>query len=56
MNHALVVANTAIRQDAEGRYCLNDLHKAAGGENRHRPSMWLENQQTQELVEEIAKA
>lgn len=56
MNHALVVANTAIRQDAEGRYCLNDPHKAAGGENRHRPSMWLENQQTQELVEEIAKA
>lgn len=56
MNHALVVANTAIRQDAEGRYCLNDLHKAAGGENRHRPSLWLENQQTQELIEEIAKA
>jgi hypothetical protein len=53
---SLVVANTAIRQDREGRYCLNDLHKAAGGENRHRPSLWLENQQTQELVEEITKA
>lgn len=53
---SLVVANTAIRQDVGGRYCLNDLHKAAGGENRHRPSLWLENQQTQELIEEIAKA
>jgi len=53
---SLVVAHTAIRKDQEGRYCLNDLHKAAGGENRHRPSLWLENQQTQELVEEIAKA
>lgn len=53
---SLVVANTAIRQDEGGRYCLNDLHKAAGGENRHRPSLWLENQQTQELIEEIAKA
>ncbi|MEO1767678.1 KilA-N domain-containing protein [Thiobacter aerophilum] len=53
---ALVIASTPIRQDDAGRFCLNDLHKAAGGENRHRPSLWLENQQTQELVEEIAKA
>ena len=35
---SLVVANTAIRQDGEGRYCLNDLHKAAGEEKRHQPS------------------
>lgn len=25
----LTLADTAIRQDAHGRYCLNDLHKAA---------------------------
>lgn len=45
-----------IRQDAAGRYCLNDLHKAAGGENRHRPSLWISNQQTQSLIDEVAKA
>jgi anti-repressor protein len=51
---ALVVANTTIRQDADGRYCLNDLHRAAGGEQRHRPAYWLENQQTKELAAEIS--
>jgi len=50
---ALVIASTPIRQDAEGRYCLNDLHKAAGEENKHRPKYWLENQQTQELIEQL---
>lgn len=52
----LMIAETEIRQDGAGRYCLNDLHRAAGGENRHRPSLWVENQQTQSLIEEIAKA
>lgn len=50
------IANTSIRTDVEGRYCLNDLHKAAGGENRHRPSLWVENQQTKDLIAEIDKA
>jgi len=52
----LAVAGVDVRQDAEGRFCLNDLHRASGGENRHRPSLWAENQQTQALVEEIGKA
>lgn len=51
----LTIADTAIRTDAEGRYCLNDLHKAAGEEQRHRPKYWLENQQTKELVLELEK-
>lgn len=53
MNHAISIAGTAIRQDVHGRFCLNDLHRAAGGEPKHRPSRWLENQQTKELVSEI---
>ncbi|CAK0764186.1 putative DNA-binding protein [Gammaproteobacteria bacterium] len=53
---AIIIADVAIHQDGEGRYFLNDLHKASGGESRHKPSEWLRNQQTQELVNEIAKA
>ena len=54
--NTLTIADTMIRQDADSRYCLNDLHKAAGDEPRHRPSRWVENQQTQELAQEIGKA
>lgn len=49
----LVVADIAIRQDSHGRYCLNDLHKAAGEEQRHQPRYWLSNKQTTELVDEL---
>ena len=50
---AFTVAGVAVRQDAHGRFCLNDLHKAAGGENRHRPSLWADNQQAKDLIAEI---
>ncbi|MEJ3621044.1 phage antirepressor KilAC domain-containing protein [Brachymonas wangyanguii] len=49
----LIIADTNIRRDAEGRFCLNDLHRAAGGEKKHQPSDWLRIQQTQELVAEL---
>lgn len=52
----LTIVGTDIRQDNLGRFCLNDLHKAAGGINAHRPSLWVENKQSQELIEEILKA
>ncbi|MFS7191016.1 KilA-N domain-containing protein [Serratia proteamaculans] len=50
MNNLIVIEKTAIRQDTVGRYCLNDLHRAAGGEERHKPKYWYATQQTQELV------
>lgn len=53
--NSLVIAEISIRQDAEGRYCLNDLHRAAGGESRHQPGKWLENPQIQDLVAELEK-
>lgn len=46
------VFSTEIRQ-YEGLYSLNDLHKAAGGENRHKPNLFLTNQQTTDLIKEI---
>ena len=53
---ALMIAGTEIHRDQEGRFSLNDFHRAAGGEDKHRPSRWVENQQAQELVQEIGKA
>lgn len=29
MTHPVVIDNITIKQDAQGRFCLNDLHKAA---------------------------
>jgi hypothetical protein len=51
----LIIVGVSIRQDEEGRYCLNDLHKAAGSESRHQPGKWLENKQTRELIAEFEK-
>ena len=53
--NAISVANVAIRQ-FDNLYSLNDLHKAAGGENRHKPSLWANNNQTLDLIAEIEKA
>lgn len=49
----LIIAQTPIRQNADGLYCLNDLHHASGGEKRHAPNEWLRLKQTQEFVEEL---
>lgn len=42
-----------IKQDAEGRYCLNDLHKAAGGEAKHKPAEWLRYSTAKDLIDEL---
>ena len=47
----LVIANTDIHQDAEGRYSLNDFHKAAGEAKSQGPSYWLETQQAKDLAQ-----
>lgn len=54
MTTALTIAQTAIRRDSSGRYCLNDLHKAAGGLPNKNPGEWLKNAQTQEVVSALA--
>lgn len=54
--NALTVAGIEIHQDQDGRFSLNDFHRAAGGEDRHRPSRWVENIQAIELANEIGKA
>ncbi len=52
-NQPLVIGNFSIRQDEDGRYCLNDLHKASGGLEKYKPTRFIRNQQTQELIREI---
>lgn len=52
-NSSISISNIAIRQDLEGRYCLNDLYKASGSNPKHKPSEWLRIKQAKELIVEI---
>lgn len=52
-NQPLVIGEFSIRQDEDGRYCLNDLHKASGDDKKHFPAYFLRNQQTKDLIELI---
>lgn len=52
MTTSITVLTTEVRQ-LDGLYSLNDLHKAAGGDAKHRPNYFLGNEQTKALVAEI---
>ncbi|MCX4024774.1 phage antirepressor KilAC domain-containing protein [Endozoicomonas sp. SM1973] len=51
---SIIIENVNIRQDSQGRFCLNDLHKAAGGLKKSQPSDFLRLTTTQALVAEIS--
>ncbi len=50
----LTISSKDIRT-LDGLYSLNDLHKAAGSEKRHKPNYFMSLLQTQELVEVISQ-
>jgi len=46
----LVIGNTVVKMK-DGLYCLNDLHKASGGDPNNAPAQWLRNKQTKDFLE-----
>lgn len=46
----LTIGNKSIKMK-DGLYCLNDLHKASGGEKKNGPSYWLAIEQTKAFLE-----
>ena len=48
----LTILNNSIRQ-LDNLYSLTDVHRASGGEQKHKPVLFLSNQQTKELISEI---
>lgn len=52
---SIFIDSIEIRQDDAGRFCINDLHKAAGDLKKHQPSNWLQIQQTRDLILELQK-
>ncbi|TXI76665.1 MAG: KilA-N domain-containing protein [Dechloromonas sp.] len=49
----ITIDSLTIRQDDAGRYCLNDLHKAAGREAKHQPAFFMRREETAVLVNEM---
>lgn len=50
----LTILNTQI-STFENLYSLTDLHKVSGGENKHKPVLFLANLKTQALIDELQK-
>lgn len=46
----LVIGSTKVKMK-DGLYCLNDLHKASGGDLNNAPAQWLRNKQTKAFLE-----
>lgn len=46
----LVIGSTKVKMK-DGLYCLNDLHKASGGDSNNAPAQWLRNKQTKDFLE-----
>ena len=50
----LIISSKDIRT-LDGLYSLNDLHKAAGASQKHKPANFMRLETTQELIAEIER-
>ncbi|HHG9067069.1 TPA: KilA-N domain-containing protein [Citrobacter freundii] len=51
-----VIAGVEIITDDAGRFNLNSLHKASGGEKKKGPSYWLALEGTKALIDELSNS
>ncbi|TXD98177.1 hypothetical protein ES754_04365 [Psychrobacter frigidicola] len=50
----LTILNNTIRM-IDGLYSLNDLHKASGSDNKHKPANFVRLENTKSLINEIER-
>jgi hypothetical protein len=50
---SLNIGGITIQQDENGRFSLNDLHQAAGGEERHKPARFVRSTVFKDLAEAL---
>ncbi|MBU3696767.1 KilA-N domain-containing protein [Dechloromonas sp.] len=54
MSNIITIDTITIKQDSEGRFCLNDFHKAAGGNPNHAPAQFFRTDTAQALITELS--
>lgn len=52
----LKLGGVRIRKDAEGRYCLNDIHRDSGGAPKDQPAKFFATDTAKVLVEELERS
>lgn len=56
MTNAISIKHLEVKMNNDGMYCLNDLHKASGGEAKNEPSNWTRTEYFKGLAEEIGNS
>lgn len=52
---SLPLRSLVVAQDSEGRFCLNDLHRAAGSDPNSRPPAWTCLHSTQTRMHQLSR-
>lgn len=52
----LIVAGATVRVNKNDLYSLNDLHKAAGAQEKDQPALWLRLDGTKALIDELSNS
>lgn len=51
----LTISNKKIGTTEDGLYCLNDFHRASGGQKKHAPYRFMRNAETRKLVKAVER-